>query len=218
MKIIAFSIFLFTSVFGFTQTNSKPIYYYDVNGAQMSKEDYSIKSSRYKSLDELYIPIALEKDTCYLAILKKRKNIGKLNTSQLENLFLNLNYNPNTSPKKFSIIQYHPGRDDCNNGRYKSNGYEYNIYHRGYLKELKSIFDHNMFWIHKKDESIKFHKVKYINWRLDNNQFIEKLFFEYHYSCNSFVILNNLNGNYISILGESGGNTVMEIAKEINKL
>nr|WP_321228091.1 hypothetical protein [uncultured Psychroserpens sp.] len=216
MKMLLFHIILFTSFYGFGQTSSKPIYYYDVNGDQMSKEDYSIKSSRYKSLDEIYIALAFEKDTCYIALLKKRKNLGKLSASQLENLFSNLE-NSN-SKKKFSIIQYHPGRDGCNNGRYKSNGHENNIYHRGYIKKLKTILDHNIYWVHKKDETIKFNRIKYIDWRLDKDQFIEKLFFEYHYGCNSFVIINNLNGNYISILGESGGNTVMEIAKEMNDL
>ncbi|WP_028873489.1 hypothetical protein [Psychroserpens burtonensis] len=213
-------VYLFLSVcfYGFSQKSPKPVYYYDGNGDQIAKEEYLNKSSRYKSLDDRYIALAFEKDTCFIALLKKRKTIGKLSALQMKNMFSHLNVDNSSSRPKFSIIQYHPGRDDCNNGNYKSIGIAYNIYHRGYLKELKTFFNHNMYWIHKKDETIKFHRVKYINWRLDKNQCIEKLFFEYHYGCNSFVIVNNLNGNYISILGESSGKTVIEMAKEINDL
>ncbi|WP_460218705.1 hypothetical protein [Psychroserpens sp. MEBiC05023] len=217
MKTIAYFIFLLSSYTCFSQNETKPVYYYDVDGREISKEAYSKKSSRYNSLEERCLSLVFDKDTAYIGILKKRKNLGKLTSTQLTALFYNINNN-NTPIEKYSIIQYHPGRDKCNNGRFRSNGFENNIYDKRYLKKLKTHFNHKVFWIHKKDNSIKFNRVKYIDWQEDYNQYIEHLFFEYHYLCNSFVIIDNTTGNFISILGESGGNTVTEIAQEISKL
>lgn len=70
-------VYLFLSVcfYGVSQTSPKPVYYYDGNGDQIAKEECLNKSSRYKSLDDRYIALALEKDTCFRALLKKRKTI-----------------------------------------------------------------------------------------------------------------------------------------------
>lgn len=196
----------------------KPVYYYDLNGYEISKENYSIKANRFKPTDERLIPILLETDTCYISILKKRKNIGRLSKSQLTSLLKYLNYAEGKIVNQYSVILYHPGRDRCNDGRFRSNGHDNNIYDRKLPKRIKSVLNCNIFWIHKKDESLKFHRARYIDWQLDKEQFLEKLFFEYHYGCNSFVIINNSTGEYISLLGESGGNSLLEIAQEIKSI
>ncbi|MEH6537492.1 MAG: hypothetical protein V7719_13930 [Psychroserpens sp.] len=215
MKGLLFTISLLLSFSCLSQTIEKPVYYLDVNGYSIPKDVFIKKSSRNAHINESYFSITFENDTCYLRQLVKRKNYGRLNKSQRAKLFSNLNTNTKTPEEKFSIILYHPGRDTCNNGHFRSNGIKNNIYGKGYLRKLKTYFDYKIFWVHKKDESIKFNRVSYINWQQDKNQFIEKLFFEYHYLCNSFLIINNSTGNYISIFGESGGNTVVKIAKEI---
>jgi hypothetical protein len=55
-----------------------------------------------------------------------------------------------------------------------------------------------------------------ITWYKDPEQIIERLFFEHHYPCNSFVILSK-DGNFISYFGEFGNEQVWEAIQSINK-
>ena len=209
------AILLYFSLLSIYSQSEKLIYYYDVDGSKISKKNYVEKSSRYKSLNKNYLSTTFENDTCYIKKLVKRKNYGKLKKSELDSLYKTIN-NTTKSNQKFTLIHYHPGRDGCNDGSISSNGIKNNIYNKQYLRRLKK--DYKIYWIYKKDETLNFEKAKSIDWQIDKNQFIEKTFFKYHYLCNSFVIIDNDTGNYISIFGESGGQTVIEIAEEMKKI
>ena len=129
------------------------------------------------------------------------------------NSFVN-NFNHGVS-SKYTIIKYHPGRDRCNGGRVKYNGHRNHAFGKKYIQKLYKDYNVKTFWIHKKDSTVNFKDSGWINWQLDINQIVEKLFFKYHYPCGSFVVINNESKNYISIFGEYGASTVIEIVEEM---
>ena len=214
MKRFIFFIALLYCCSGWSQTQEKPIYYADVNGYVISKDTF-VSKIRDANNKLKHLSILFENDTCYIRKLVNRKNFGKLNSTQKQSLFSILNGNTDLIQEKYVVILYHPGRDSCNGGRFYSNGIKNNIYTRNYKKKVDKKYHSKTYWFHKKDKSIDFESINYINWQLDKDEVIEKLFFKHHYQCNSFVVINNSNGNYISILGESGLPSVIEVLEEM---
>ena len=138
---------------------------------------------------EKNLDIYFENDTIMISFLVKRKNYGKLDESNFKKLKKNL------SPDKELI----------------------NKITKDYLKKLNKICDYNHFWVYKDDENLKYYHPKEVKWEKDNNQFIEKTFFEFHYPCFSAVIIDE-NGKFISYFGEFGKSTIWELTTElINK-
>ena len=115
---------------------------------------------------------------------------------------------------KITVIVYYPGKDDCNETEINST---WSIFDKDYLKKLNKICDYNHFWVYKDDENLKYYHPEEVKWEKDNNQFIEKTFFEFHYPCFSAVIIDE-NGKFISYFGEFGKSTIWELTTElINK-
>ena len=207
-----FFIFLFLVPLLGSSQKQKPVYYYDINDYQISEKVY-LEKYRNREDNISYHSLSFENDTSYIQKLVKRKQYGKLNLEVLNELMNFLNSKQELKKEKYTIIQYHPGKDRCNGGEFRGNRYN-----RSYLKKLKKSLSFNNYWIHKEDSSIKFNKPPWIDWQLDSNQLIEKLFFKYHYPCYSFVIINNQTRNYISILGEYGDYSLLKLAEEIINL
>lgn len=210
MRFLPILISQFVFVCMFSQTN-KPTYYSDVDGANISK---TLFYEKYRNRNDgvSHLSIVFENDTSYIQLLVRRKNYGKLKLKDFEILQKQLT-NSNENPiEKYTIIQYHPGKDRCNGGNFNGN-----MYKKRYLKKLKKHFDFTNYWIHKKDNNLTFNKPKHINWQIDLNQTVEHLFFKFHYNCSSFVIINNETKNYISIFGEYGEYAVKKIAEEMKK-
>jgi len=55
---------------------------------------------------------------------------------------------------------------------------------------------------------------KILKWNKDIGQTIENLFFQHHYPCSSFVIINN-KGEYFSSFGEFGKEYVWKVLKKM---
>ncbi|SHH49303.1 hypothetical protein [Winogradskyella jejuensis] len=194
-----------------TYSQDKPVYFYDINGLPISKELYINIRKERKEKSSVW-PLVFENDTCYINTFFRRKNYGRLTETDFKKLNAFLN-NSNTKPKSnYTIIQYHPGRDRCNGGKFYGNRYE-----KKYLKKLKKNYSFNNYWIHKKDTTIKFKNGRVL-WQLDKNRIVEKLFFKYHYPCSSFVIINNETKNYIAIFGEYGDYTVVKTLEKFSEI
>ncbi|MDG5491409.1 hypothetical protein [Psychroserpens sp. SPM9] len=214
MKSFVSLIFLLTCLSSLGQS-IKPTYYADVNGYIIEKRVFLEKSSVDKPINERYFSVTFKNDTCHIKKLVKRKNYGRLTDSKLKELLSNINADTKGSNEKLITISYHPGRDGCNNGNMDYNGIRNNIYNIRLIKRALKKYNHKTYWVHKYDASLDFHRAKGIDWQLDANQMIEKLFFKHSYPCNSFVVINTKNGNYISLLGESGADSVIDIVKEL---
>ncbi|WP_418514026.1 hypothetical protein [Corallibacter sp.] len=159
-----------------------------------------------------YLDLYFENDTLIQCLLVRRRPIGKLNKNQFEKLKENLQIK-NTIEDDLVVIIYYPGKDSCNKAEKYST---WNVFDSDYLKKLKKISGISHHWIYKDDENLKYYYKRKIGWKKDKNQFIEKLFFKYHYPCFSFVVIDS-KGNYMAYYGEFGKQTVWELAKTLKK-
>lgn len=183
--------------------------YYNVDDSKISKSTfqkllldtnlYSIKNDSlkaYKLMDR-----------------NQRGERGSLGDS--ENLFKELNekLNLKLDSSKPLIIYYYPGKDPCNSSGVGAKRREQLKWDKELDKEVKKVADVNVIRIYKSKEGIK--TLEDHNWKKDPNALIENLFFNYHYGCGSFVIINK--EKYSAIFGEYGQDQVAESLKEILK-
>ncbi|MDT0557440.1 hypothetical protein RM697_02190 [Ichthyenterobacterium sp. W332] len=217
MKHLATSFILFFSLLAFCQNKEKPIYYIDVDGAIITKKIF-IEKKRKPIDNGGYLNIYLENDTCFVSKLIPRKNYGILKENEHLNLLNQIKDNSKKIISYYTLILYHPGKDQCNGGRtFNVHKIPRNIFSTKYVKHLRRKENYSVFWIHQKDSELNFTKKGIIKWQSDKDQYVENMFFKYHYSCNSFVIINNKTREYISVFGESGAPTVLDVVDEMKK-
>jgi hypothetical protein len=187
------------------QAQKKEINFYNEIYQKIDKEEFL----KYQNSLEYY-DLYFENDSTFTALLVRKKNLGKLNEKEFHQLKKNLNLEENYK-KDLIVIIYYPGKDSCNRKESRSG---WNIFDRDYLKNLNKIASYSNHWIYKNNEDLKYYYPKKVNWRKDNNQFIEKTFFKYHFPCFSFVVIDN-EGNYISSFGEFGKQKVWDFSSEL---
>ena len=207
--LILFSLFITLSAFA---QDDKPRYYYDENELLISESIYKKKAKQGN-----YLKLDFKNDTCNVSLLVRRKNYGKLRSPQFDSLQKSLTDTTNAPKEKFTIIQYYPGADRCNNGRVHVYGDKHLITTKGDLKRINKDVGIKSCWVHKKDDRLDFTKEKRIDWVLDNNATVEKLFFKLHYPCSSFVIIDNISKNYISFFGEYHSLQIVNFLKELHR-
>jgi len=196
--------------------DDKPRYYYDEDESQISdfiyKEKVTQGKNRYK-----YLKLNFQNDTCYVSLIVRRKNYGRLKQIEFDSLQKSLTNGINPPLKKYTVIQYHPGADKCNSGKAYPMPDKKSVFKERFLKKLDEDVGIQNYWIHKKDKQVQYHKIKSIDWQLDKNETVEKLFFKLHYPCHSFVIVDNFSKNYISFFGEYHSQQIVVFVKEMNK-
>lgn len=210
MRIVLSLVFILITNYVSTQVE-KPVHYQDENKDFISKEVF-LKKLRNRKDSINYFPINFVTDSSYIQRLVKRKNYGRLNELKLKELYQSISTDKTIPTEKYTIIQYHPGKDRCNDGQMRANRYE-----KHYLKKLKKTFNYKHFWIHKIDGTMNFNQ-RNIDWITDINKTVERFFFKYHYLCYSFVIINNETGLFISLYSEYGKQKVIEVAEEMKRI
>lgn len=214
MKFYLFLSFIFISVSTFAQ-DDKPRYFYDENELQIT-DSLFIKKLNLNKNKFKYLNLNFQNDTCYVSLLVRRKNYGKLKQVEFDSLQKSLT-NGIISPKeKYTIIQYHPGADKCNSGKAFVMPDKKNVLEKRFFKKINKDSGIKNYWIHKKDEKVEYHKVKSVHWQLDINEIVESLFFKLHYPCHSFVIIDNFTKNYISFFGEYHSGQIVDYFKELS--
>lgn len=181
--------------------------YYDVDNNKIDKTTFD----KLLAFKEYY---HVENDSLKAFKLMYRNNRGERGSlGDSENLLneLNKKLNLKLDSSKPLIIYYYPGKDPCNSGGMYSIRREYLKSSRQLAKKVKQIADVNIIRIYKDDDGLT--TKEDIGWRKDPNALIENLFFNYHYGCESFVIIKK--EKYISFFGEYGHNQVTESLKEI---
>lgn len=153
-------------------------------------------------------------DSLHHKKLISREKYGKVNNRK--RLVLNLEdaTNLKLDTEKPIVIIFYPGKDACN-----TNGTADKLWLEKWYKKLEEgllqVADVKPLYIYKNKEGLeKYNGV--VKWYKDPESIIEKLFFEHHYPCKSFVVISK-EGNYISYLGEFVQNQVWEAAEIMNK-
>ncbi|MDO1500833.1 hypothetical protein Q2T40_11900 [Winogradskyella maritima] len=217
MKIVPYTSVLILIIalktsFLFSQIE-KSAYYEDIDGKRLSKESFSEK---YHSKPDGYgyFSLIFENDTCYIRKLHRRKALGRLNLNVLDSLkFL---YPKMTKSHKFTIFQYYPGKDICNVGHIAPNSHPNHNRNLRKVKKIQKKFDALNYFVYKLGSDLNYDKIKRINWILDKNAVLERLFFQYHYMCGSFVVINNVDGRYIAVFSEYGISTIEKVLDEMS--
>lgn len=142
--------------------------------------------------------------------LNQKKLVERTETGKVENIEVYLSLISNRSSKKLDysrpiVIIYYPGKDKCNSHAYPTK----KSLKSWYLTLENGIQDQNAnapIYLYKENEGLDRYEG-IIEWYKDPNGMTEKLFFNYHYLCSSFVVISP-NGKYISYFGEFGQNYV----------
>lgn len=206
-KRTPFVLIVFVMGFQLLFSQSKVESYYDENFEQISRLAFEIKSKQddYRSME-------YEINGQNAKILYRRKVKGKLTTEAFDAVKKQLNQ-INPLKKGFIIIVYYPGKDRCNGGERNSS---WNIFDRDYERKVNKLVDNNHYWIYKDDENLNYYYPNKINWKKDENQLLENIFFKMHYPCFSSAVIDE-QGHFISNLGEFGKKSIIEDLKVLKK-
>lgn len=181
--------------------------YFDENNVEISKSKFNRIRSTNKLLD-------IPGDSVHHRKLTLREKRGKIDDRNSLELLLENGINRELDSKKPIVIIYYPGKDPCNSGRTTNKEWIQSWY--GQLEEgLNQVAEIRPLYIYKDNDGLK----KYdgiLNWNKDPEGTIERLFFEYHYPCGSFVVISK-DGDYISYFGEFGKEYVWEATQIMNK-
>lgn len=183
--------------------------YYDADNNKIDKKTFD----KFLAGKEYY---HVENDSLKAFKLMYRNNRGeKGSLGDAKKLFQELNekLHLKLDSSKPLIIYYYPGKDPCNSGGMYPIRREYLKSSKQLDKKVKKIADVNTIRVYKNDDGLT--TKEDIDWKKDPNALIENLFFNYHYGCGSFVIVNK--EKYLAVFGEYGHTQVTESLKEILK-
>ena len=175
--------------------------YYDAENREIDKQTFD-----KLLLDPKYESVANDSLNRFkLFNFRERSEVGKL--GDVENLYKELNerLNMQLATNKPLIIYYYPGKDPCNSGGVFVKRKELLKWDKELSQKIQKVADVNVLRIYKDSEGIK--TLKDHDWRKDPNALIENLFFNYHYGCGSFVIIDK--ERYVASFGEYGHKEVV---------
>ena len=181
--------------------------YFDENNVEISKSKFDRIRSTNKLLD-------IPGDSTNHKKLTLREKRGKITNRALLESLLEKEINQELDSTKPIVIIYYPGKDRCNSSGSATKESRKNWY--GQLEEgINQVAQTKPIYIYKDNDGLK----KYdgvLTWHKDPEGTVERLFFEYHYPCSSFVVISK-NGEYISYFGEFGKEYVWEATQLMNK-
>ena len=190
-----------------TKTGKNKKRYFDENNVEISKSKFNRIRSTNKLLD-------IPGDSMNHKKLTLREKRGKINDRKSLELLLERTGNLELDSTKPIVIIYYPGKDPCNSSG-SATKESRRIWFRQLENGINQIAQTKPVYIYKDNDGLK----KYdgvLTWHKDPEGIIERLFFEYHYPCSSFVIISK-NGDYISYFGEFGKEYVWEATQIMNK-
>ena len=191
-----FKFILFLLVFSFHLSYSqKKKYYLDQYSKQITKREFN----NFDNIPYEYIRIAYENDTAKVNKIEIREVKGKLdkNTHNAIIQFLARKDAKVVDDSKTIIINYYPGRDQCNS---TGNPYYVIDLYKNFLAEIKFDRNVNQYFFYNSSDGLDFFQG-YFNWLEDDDKLFEKQFFPLHYPWGSYVIIYP-NGDYYVYKGE----------------
>ena len=206
MKKTALTVLLLILFSTILYSQNKPTKYYDTNFESIGEKEFN-----ELLLNQNYSYNGFELENQLAFILYQRKTKGKLSTEELDELNRSLQ-NKGSLNNNITVIIFYPGKDNCNGMERIST---WNVFNNDFLKQVKkNLF--NIFWIYKSDEDLEYYHPKKVDWKKDDEQIIEKLFFKMHYPCFSSAVIDK-EGNFILNLGEFGKQDVLKDVQELTK-
>jgi|SRR5690554_2307548 len=190
-----------------TKTGNDKTRYFDENNVEVSKSKFNQIRSTKKRLE-------IPGDSVNHKKLTLREERGKINDRKSLETLLENTTNLELDSEKPIVIIYYPGKDPCNSSGTTNKEWIANKYRK--LEEgLNQITGVKPLYIYKDNVGLK----KYdgiLNWNKDPEGIIERLFFEHHYPCSSFVVISK-DGNFISYFGEFNIEHVWEATQIMNE-
>lgn len=181
--------------------------YFDENNVEISKSKFDRIRSTNKLLD-------IPGDSTNHKKLILREKRGEINERRSLELLLENAANREIDSKKPIVIIYYPGKDSCNSSG-TTNKEWIQSWYRQLEDGLNQVAEIKPLYIYKDNDGLR----KYdgiLDWNKDPEGTVERLFFEHHYPCISFVVISK-DGNYISYFGEFGKEYVWEATQLMNK-
>jgi len=206
-KLLLFIIFPLISL-----AQAPKIKYHDFDGTEISY-------SKFKQIQSKGILVGQNDDGTIYRLIKEREKSGKINDYKELISSLNNSLSTNLDFKKPLFIYYYPGPDATNISKNPNpNGShifkdETDIFEN----KFKETIDGQTLFLYKKESKNVYNNHKYMPWKKDPNNEIEKRFFsEYHYQYASFVVIFP-NGDYNAYLGEFSYDYVFDYVKNWKK-
>ncbi len=166
--------------------------YIDIDNKEISKSKFRQKRSTNKYLD------------VQIDSLNQKKLIERTKKGKIENLKIYRSLISNKSSEKIDfskpiVVLYYPGKDPCNSSGSATKESLEN-WHKTLEDGIQQLKANAPFYLYKEKEGLeKYEGV--IKWYKDPDGLTEKLFFEHHYPCSSFVVISS-SGEYVSYFGE----------------
>ncbi|MBS9768735.1 MAG: hypothetical protein KGV44_14525 [Flavobacteriaceae bacterium] len=193
--------------YSFTKIEKDKIRYFDENNVEISKS----KFNRILSTSRL---LEIPGDSINHKRLIVRKKRGKINNRALLELLLKQHTKQEIDSNKPIVVIYYPGKDACNSSgsaTVESRQKWFALLEAG----IKQIAQIKPIYIFKDNDGLE----KYdgiLSWYKDPEGLFERLFFQYHYPCSSFVVISK-DGEFISYFGEFPKEYVWKATQLMNK-
>ena len=168
--------------------------YLDIDNKKISKSKFRQKRSTNKYLD-------IQIDSLNQKKLIERTKTGKIDKIEVYRSLISNKSSEKLDFSKPVVIVYYPGKDPCNSSGLQSKESIQNWYSN--LEDgIQQLNANAPIYLYKvKDGLEKYEGL--LDWHKDPDGITEKLFFNNHYPCSSFVVISP-NGNYLSYFGEFG--------------
>ena len=170
-------------------SSQKKEFYVDDNFNEISKREFLKKN------DKMSYSWSVDQDSTIYNIRVKRIAAGKLNEDQLNSVKKILNIQQNFN--KNITINYYQGLDGCNKN---SDQNDYVISDlKEYIKKFKKI-NSSLFLVYSDEEGLR-NRLQKFDWIYDKDRVIEDLFFNFHYPCDSAIVIFP-DGDFVLFRGE----------------
>lgn len=181
--------------------------YFDENNIEIGKSKFDEIRATNKVLD-------IPGDSINHKKLTQRGQRGQIDNRAVLELALEQATQTSIDADKPIVIMYYPGKDPCNSSG--SPTPESNkVWHDELEKGVYDMAKVKPIYIYKNNRGLKRFRG-HLDWKKDPDGLIERLFFKYHYPCNSFVVISK-DGHFVSFFGEFGKEYVWGALKLLNE-
>ncbi len=207
-KILLISFYaILTCACSSTKIGNDKMKYFDENNVEIGQSKFDQIRSTNKLLD-------IPGDSINHKKLTLKEIRGKITNRPLLESLLEKEVKQELDSNKPIIIVYYPGKDPCNSSG-SATKESRKLWHAQLEDGINQIAQTKPIYIYKDNEGLEKYKGV-MTWHKDPEGTIERLFFEYHYPCSSFVVISK-DGSYISYFGEFSKEYVWEATQIMNK-